>query len=68
MVSKLVETIQLKEKIMNHTKIKVWYTINKVWFEIRDPDTNQTYFVNNQGYSITVHELFKNYNPKPFSN
>ena len=52
---------------MNHTKVKVWVTTNAVWFEQRDAETNQTYFVSNTGYEITVHELFKNYTPKPFS-
>ena len=52
---------------MNRTKVKVWVTSNKVWFAQRDAKTNQTYFVSNTGYEITVHELFKNYTPKPFS-
>jgi hypothetical protein len=51
---------------MNHTKIKVWYTIDRIWFECRDPLTNRTYVINNKGYSVTLHELFKNYSPKPF--
>jgi hypothetical protein len=52
---------------MNRTKIKVWYTRGKVWFEHRDLETNQTYFVSNSGAEITMHELFKNYCPRPFS-
>jgi hypothetical protein len=52
---------------MNKTKVKVWYTTNKVWFEQRDKETNQTYFVSNTGHEVTVHELFKNYDPKVFS-
>ena len=52
---------------MNRTKVKVWATTNAVWFQQRDAETNQTYFVSNTGRTITVHELFKNYTPKPFS-
>lgn len=52
---------------MNRTKIKVWVTTNAVWFEQRDPKTNQTYFISNNGYEILLGELFKNYSPKPFS-
>jgi hypothetical protein len=52
---------------MNRTKVKVWFTGNKVWFEQRDPITNQTYFVSNTGHEIPVRELFKNYYPVPFS-
>jgi hypothetical protein len=51
---------------MNHTKNKVWYTSNRIWTEHRDPVTNQTYVVDNKGNSISLHELFKNYSPKPF--
>ena len=52
---------------MNRTKVKVWVTKNAVWFQQRDAETNQTYFVSNTGRTITVHELFKNYTPKSFS-
>jgi hypothetical protein len=52
---------------MNKTKVKVWFTSGRVWFEQRDPKTNQAYFVSNTGNELTMSELFKNYKPKPFS-
>jgi hypothetical protein len=56
-----------KMKKFNKTKVKVWVTRNAVWFEQRDPETNQTYFVSNTGREVTFGGLFKNYSPVPFS-
>ncbi len=58
---------QKQREKFNKTKVKVWVCVNNsVWFEQRDKETNQTYFVNNRGHEVSVHELFKNYYPKPF--
>jgi hypothetical protein len=65
--SYLIEKKQTGEMKMNRTKVKVWFTSGRVWFEQRDPKTNQAYFVSNTGNEITMSELFKNYTPKPFS-
>jgi len=49
---------------MNRTKVKVWYTTNRIWTEQRI--NNGTYMVSNDGHEITLHELFKNYTPRPW--
>ena len=47
--------------------VKVWFTGDNVWFEMRDPTTNQTYFADNTGHEITLRELFNNNYPVPFT-
>jgi len=52
---------------MDKTKVKVWFADNNVWFEQRDPNTNQIYFADNTGHEITLRELFNNNYPVPFT-